>query len=56
MGAFSTVEEACTATIKVTGTTSPGDQRAVYQDLYPLYRNLYPALKPTFHSALLSES
>lgn len=50
VGAFTSVEEACTATIEITGSTPPGNQRTVYQDLYPLYRDLYPALKPTFHS------
>lgn len=48
-GAFATVEEACQATIKITGTVSPGGQSAAYQELYPLYCDLYPALKPTFH-------
>lgn len=48
-GAFNSVEEACQATINITGVTSPGDQSAVYQELYPLYRELYPALKPIFH-------
>ncbi len=48
-GAFNSVEEACQATINITGVTAPGDQSAVYQELYPLYRELYPALKPIFH-------
>ena len=48
-GAFNSVEEACQATINITGVTSPGDQSAIYQELYPLYRELYPALKPIFH-------
>ncbi|MCA9961981.1 MAG: xylulokinase, partial [Anaerolineales bacterium] len=48
-GAFTTVEEACRAAIQVTGTTTPGAQSASYQALYPLYHDLYPALKPTFH-------
>lgn len=49
-GAFASVEEACAATIQITGTTAPGHHRAIYQELYPLYRDLYPALKPTFHA------
>ena len=49
IGAFTSVEEACEATIKITGKTAPGEQRDVYQDLYPLYRDLYPALYSTFH-------
>lgn len=48
-GAFSSVEAACDATIQITGVTSPGKNRMVYENLYPLYRDLYPALKPTFH-------
>jgi xylulokinase len=48
-GAFATVEEACQATIKITSTVSPSSQSVAYQELYPLYGNLYPALKPAFH-------
>ncbi len=48
-GAFNSVEEACQATINITGVTSPGHQSAIYQELYPLYRELYPTLKPIFH-------
>ncbi|MGC9396281.1 MAG: xylulokinase [Anaerolineae bacterium] len=46
---WTTVPEACRATIKVVSATSPQPaQVKVYDDLYPLYRGLYPALKPTF--------
>lgn len=47
---FSSVEEACSATIKITGATIPGPQSAIYNNIYPLYSALYPALKQTFHS------
>lgn len=48
-GVWQTVPEACRATIKVVSATSPQPaQVKVYNDLYPLYRGLYPALKPTF--------
>lgn len=48
-GVWQTVPEACRATIKVVSATSPQpEQVKVYNDLYPLYRGLYPALKPTF--------
>jgi xylulokinase len=48
-GVWATVPEACRATIKVVSATSPQPaQVKVYDDLYPLYRGLYPALKPTF--------
>ncbi len=47
-GVFSSVESACDATIQITGSTKPGKDQPVYEKLYPLYRGLYPALKPTF--------
>ena len=50
-GVWKYVPEACTATVKVMNTTQP--QPAVvqaYQEIYPIYRALYPALKPTFQS------
>jgi len=48
-GAFRSVESACDETIQITGVTSPGGNRKAYEKLYSLYRELYPALKPTFH-------
>ncbi len=48
-GAWSSVEAACDATIQVTGRDEPVAEWAkAYEDLYPRYRELYPALKPTF--------
>jgi len=47
-GQFDSVEEACDATIQVTGTTEPGLNQPVYADLYPLYDALYPALQPIY--------
>lgn len=48
-GVWATVPEACRATIKVVSATSPQPaQVQVYDALYPLYRGLYPVLKPTF--------
>jgi len=48
-GVWATVPEACAATIKVLSATAPQpEQVKVYDALYPLYRELYPALKPTF--------
>ncbi len=48
-GVWKTVPEACRATIKVVSATAPQPaQVEVYDALYPLYRGLYPALKPTF--------
>jgi xylulokinase len=48
-GWFPTVEEACDALVRIgeaTGTSEP----SAYADAYARYRELYPALSPTFHS------
>ncbi len=47
-GMFQSVEEACNATVQITGSTVPGKDQEVYEKLYPVYRDLYPALKSTF--------
>jgi xylulokinase len=48
-GAFRSVESACDASVKVTGSTSPNPAQVdIYQKFYELYRGLYPALKSTF--------
>jgi xylulokinase len=47
-GAFESVEAACEQLIHVTGRTKPGGDTAVYDQIYPLYRQLYPALKETY--------
>jgi xylulokinase len=48
-GAWSGVEQACDATIAVTGSAGPEPAwRETYEAQYPRYRGLYPALKPTF--------
>jgi xylulokinase len=49
-GAFGSVEEACDATISITGSTSPGKSQPAYDEIYPLYRELYPALQQTFNA------
>jgi xylulokinase len=49
-GAFRSVEAACEQTIQITGSAHPGRDQAVYERLYPRYRDLYPALKPAFHT------
>jgi len=48
-GAWSDVPSACKACVRITGSTRP-DPSAVeaYQETYPLYQDLYPALKPIF--------
>jgi xylulokinase len=48
-GAWPSVPAACKATITVMDHTIPQpEQVAAYDALYPQYRALYPALKPTF--------
>ncbi len=47
-GLFESVPEACRQTIRVTGRTEPREATAVYQDRYPLYQALYPALAEQF--------
>ena len=47
-GAFNSVEEACNSIIQITGRTAPGENVVAYQKIYPLYRDLYPALKASF--------
>jgi len=47
--AWPSVEAACDATIAVTGRDEPvREWMEGYAALYPRYRELYPALKPTF--------
>ncbi len=48
-GAWPDVESACAAAIQITGSTLPGPDKTRYKELYPLYRDLYPALRPTFN-------
>ena len=48
-GTFTDVETACEQTIHLSDETLPGDDIALYNKLYKEYRNLYPALKLTFH-------
>ena len=48
-GIWSDVDQACEATIQIVDRVAPqANQVAHYGDLYPLYRRLYPTLKPTF--------
>jgi xylulokinase len=48
-GVWTTVEAACDATISVTGRDEPvAEWSRAYEALYPRYRELYPALKPTY--------
>src|SRR5690606_7806637 len=45
-GVYHSVEEACSAVLKITGTTTPqAENTALYERYYEVYRALYPALK-----------
>jgi xylulokinase len=48
-GAWTDVPSACRAAIQITGSTQPEPaQVAAYRRAYPIYQELYPALKPSF--------
>ncbi len=48
-GVWQSVPEACDATIKITGTTTPDPERVkVYDAYYQVYRGLYSKLKPAY--------
>jgi xylulokinase len=48
-GVYRDVHQAVDAAVRVVSSTAPQpDAVAVYEKLYPSYRALYPALKPTF--------
>jgi xylulokinase len=53
-GAWEDVQTACSSTIKITGSTHPDPAQVdAYRKAYPLYQDLYPALKPEFQKAAL---
>jgi xylulokinase len=48
-GMWTDVSVACKSAVKITGSTLPDPmQMDIYRKSYPLYRELYPALKPNF--------
>ena len=47
-GVYEDVPAACEATIQITGRTSPTQATRAYQEYYPHYRALYPALSPEY--------
>ena len=50
-GAFESVEAACKKLIAITETYTPNPQAvALYNKSYPIYKNLYAALKDSFHA------
>jgi xylulokinase len=49
-GTWKNVLEACQATVKVVDRTTPTQEgMAIYNNLYPIYKELYPALRPSSH-------
>ncbi len=53
-GAWSDVASACKACVKITGSTMPvAAQVETYRKAYPIYRELYPALKSSFEKMAL---
>jgi xylulokinase len=49
-GIFTDVPAACSKAIQITDTVWPGPAMQAYQDLYPMYCNLYPILSPHFNA------
>jgi xylulokinase len=47
-GLYASVDEACAATIRITGQTLPSPHAESYRAWYPRYRALYPALAGEF--------
>lgn len=50
-GHFDSVESACDAMLLETGRVEQGSDSAAYNAFYPVYRDLYPALKSSFAKA-----
>jgi xylulokinase len=49
-GTWTDVPSACKETIRLTGQTAPDEaQVKIYRKMYPLYRELYPALTSSFN-------
>ena len=48
-GAFDSVAEACDAAVELGEFTEPGLDAAVYDGVYRVYRDLYPALRVSLH-------
>jgi xylulokinase len=51
VGAYSTVADACRESVRITTKTEPRPENvAVYNNYYPVFKSLYPALKPAFEA------
>jgi hypothetical protein len=44
------VDSAVEKTVRVSETVAPGPERSAYEDLYQVYRGLYPSLSSTFEA------
>jgi len=55
-GAFPSVSEACRQVVHCLNEVKPTAEAAAYDELYARYRELYPALKDTFHKAPLAHN
>lgn len=49
-GWFPTVQDACASTIELVDAVAPSPDALRYENAYHRYRELYPALAPTFHA------
>jgi xylulokinase len=49
-GWFDTVQDACRRLVRIGEPTEPSEDTEAYVSAYARYRDLYPALAPTFHS------
>jgi xylulokinase len=49
-GVFESVDSAVEKTVRVSETVAPGPERSAYEDLYQVYRGLYPSLSSTFEA------
>ena len=50
-GRFSSVQEACRSTIRITDRCTPDPARVrLYEDYYQIYRNLYVQLRESFRA------
>ena len=49
-GEYPNVQAACDAVIRLTGSIQPDDENArAYAGLYPIFKELYPAQRSSFH-------
>jgi xylulokinase len=52
VGVWDSVDAACQATVRLTGTATPQPEQVdLYQKGYNVYRQIYPALKSIFHTS-----